>query len=140
MAAWLVKTEPNAYSYADLERDGTAEWDGVTNALAQRHLRSMREGDAGVVYHSGVDRAAIGLARVASEPYPDPTDAAGKRVWVDLRAERRLARAVSLAELRAEPSFAASPLVRMSRLSVLPLEPEQLATIERLGGGTGSMP
>ena len=138
MAAWLVKTEPNEYGYADLERDGTAEWDGVTNALAQRHLRAMREGDACVVYHSGGDRAAVGLARVARDPYPDPTDATGRRVWVDVRAERRLARPVALAELKADASFAGSPLVRMSRLSVLPLEPEQLATIERLGGDAGA--
>lgn len=132
MAAWLVKTEPNEYSYADLERDGTAEWDGVTNALAQRHLRAMRPGDAVVIYHSGAERAAIGVARVVRDPYPDPTDATGRRVWVDLRAERRLARSVSLAALKADPSFAGSPLVRMSRLSVLPLEPDQLAVIERL--------
>ena len=134
MSAWLVKTEPKEYSYADLERDGTAEWDGVTNALAQRHLRAMRPGDACVVYHSGGERAAVGVARVAREPYPDPTDAAGKRVWVDLRAERPLARSVALAELKADPAFAESPLVRMSRLSVMPLEPEQLAVVERLGG------
>lgn len=132
MPAWLVKTEPNEYSYADLERDGTAEWDGVTNALAQRHLRTMREGDVCVVYHSGGERAAVGLAQVVRDPYPDPTDPAGKRVWVDLRAERPLARPVSLAALKADSSFAESPLVRMSRLSVMPIEPGQLATIERL--------
>ena len=131
-AAWLVKTEPGEYSYADLARDGTAEWDGVTNALAQRHLRAMRSGDRCVVYHSGGERAAIGLARVAKDPYPDPTDPTGKRVWVDLRAERPLARPVPLAALKADPAFAHSPLVRMSRLSVMPLEPEQLALIERL--------
>ncbi len=136
MPAWLVKTEPNEYSYGDLERDGTAEWDGVANALAQRHLHAMRPGDACIVYHSGGERAAIGLASVASEPYPDPTDPSGKRVWVDLRAERRLGRPVTLTELRAEPTFASSPLIRMSRLSVLPLEPEQIATIERLAAST----
>ncbi|MDP8924954.1 MAG: EVE domain-containing protein [Chloroflexota bacterium] len=133
MAAWLVKTEPNEYSYADLERDGTAEWDGVTNALAQRHLRAMRPGDTCVVYHSGGERAVVGLASLAGEPYPDPTDPTGKRVWVDLRAEQRLARPIRLAELKADPTFAESPLVRMSRLSVMPLEPEQLSLIERLG-------
>ena len=134
MADWLVKTEPNEYSYADLERDGTAEWDGVANALAQRHLRAMRPGDACVVYHSGSERAVVGLASVAREPYPDPSDPAGKRVWVDLRAERRLARPVTLTELKAEAIFTESPLVRMSRLSVMPLESEQFALIERLGG------
>ena len=131
-AAWLVKTEPGEYSYADLERDGTAEWDGVTNALAQRHLRAMREGDVCVVYHSGSERAAVGLARVARAPYPDPTDPTGKRVWVDLRADRPLARPVPLSALKADATFAQSPLVRMARLSVMPLEPDQLALIERL--------
>lgn len=133
-SSWLVKTEPGEYSYADLAADGTAEWDGVTNALAQRHLRAMQLGDVCVVYHSGPERAAVGLARVARGPYHDPTDPSGKRVWVDLRAERRLTRAVPLAALKADPSFVGSPLVRMSRLSVLPLESEQLAALERLAG------
>jgi predicted RNA-binding protein with PUA-like domain len=133
MPAWLVKTEPHEYSYTDLERDGDAEWDGVTNATAQRNLRLMQVGDACVVYHSGDERAAIGLARIVREPYPDPTDPAGKRVWVDLRAERRFERVVSLATLKADAGFASSPLVRQSRLSVVPLEDAQLATIERLG-------
>ena len=131
-AAWLVKTEPSEYSYADLERDGTAEWDGVTNPLAQRHLRAMRPGDDCVVYHSGSKRADVGLARVARDPYPDPTDPAGRRVWVDLAAERPLARPAPLATLKADPAFAESPLVRMARLSVMPLEREQLTAIERL--------
>jgi predicted RNA-binding protein with PUA-like domain len=135
MPAWLVKTEPNEYSYADLERDGDSEWDGVTNALAQRHLREMQVGDAIVVYHSGGERAAVGLARVVRAPYPDPTDPAGKRVWVDLRAERRYQQAVSLATLKADAGFASSMLVRQSRLSVVPLDEAQYATIERLGGG-----
>src|SRR3712207_507945 len=133
MPAWLVKTEPGEYSFADLAAEGTAGWDGVTNALAQRHLRSMREGDTCVVYHSGGERAAVGLARVARGPYPDPTDPTGKRVWDDLRAERSLGRAVDLATMKADPAFAESRLVRMSRLSVMLLEPEQLAVIERLG-------
>jgi predicted RNA-binding protein with PUA-like domain len=134
MPAWLVKTEPNEYSYADLERDGDAEWDGVTNAQAQINLRSMQLGDPIVVYHSGGERAAVGLARVVKAPSPDPTDPAGKRVWVYLRAERPFRRAVPLAEMKAEPGFAASPLVRQSRLSVVPLDDAQLATIERLAG------
>src|SRR5689334_11111534 len=119
MPAWLVKTEPNEYSYDDLVRDGDAEWDGVTNAQAQINLRSMQAGDAIVMYHSGGERAAVGLARVVKAPYPDPTDPAGKRVWVDLRAERKLAQAVSLADLKGDPAFAGSPLVRQSRLSVV---------------------
>jgi len=135
MPAWLVKTEPQEYSYADLVRDGDAEWDGVTNAQAQINLRSMQVGDAIVVYHSGGERAAIGLARVVRGPEPDPTDPAGKRVWVYLRAERQLARPVSLAALKADPGFAGSPLIRQSRLSVVPLNDAQLATIEQLADG-----
>jgi predicted RNA-binding protein with PUA-like domain len=135
MPAWLVKTEPNEYSYDDLVRDGDAEWDGVTNAQAQINLRSMQVGDAIVVYHSGSERSAIGLARVVKAPYPDPTDPAGKRVWVELRAERRLDRAVPLAAMKADPGFEGSPLVRQSRLSVVPLNEAQLAIIQRLGAG-----
>jgi predicted RNA-binding protein with PUA-like domain len=135
MPGWLVKTEPNEYSYDDLERDGDAEWDGVTNAQAQINLRSMQVGDPIVVYYSGGVKAAVGLARVVKGPSPDPTDPAGKRVWVYLRAERRLGRTVSLAEMKADPGFAASPLVRQSRLSVVPLNDDQLATIERLANG-----
>lgn len=132
MAAWLLKTEPGEYSFADLERDGPAEWDGVKNAQAQIHLRGMQEGDTCIIYHSMSERAAVGVARVVRAPYPDPTDPAGKRVWVDLKAERRLAKAVTLAQLKAEPDFAQSPLIRISRLSVMPLTDVQLAIVERL--------
>ena len=134
MGAWLVKTEPGAYSYADLERDRTTHWDGVTNAQAQINLRAMAPGDTVVVYHSQADKAAVGLAQVVSAPYPDPTDPAGKRVWVDIQAQRPLTRPVTLTALKADPVFAASPLVRQSRLSVVALDDAQLAVIERLGG------
>jgi predicted RNA-binding protein with PUA-like domain len=135
MAAWLLKTEPGDYSFDDLVRDGTTHWDGVTNTTAQMHMRSMQVGDTVVVYHSQSDKAAIGLAEVVRGPYPDPTDPAGKRVWVDFQAERRLERPVTLAQLKAEPGFATSPLIRISRLSVMPLEDAQLTTIERLARG-----
>jgi predicted RNA-binding protein with PUA-like domain len=134
VGAWLVKTEPGAYSYTDLERDRTTHWDGVTNAQAQINLRAMAPGDTVVVYHSQTDKAAVGLAAVVSAPYLDPTDPGGKRVWVDIQAQRPLARPVTLTELKADPAFAASPLVRQSRLSVVPLDEAQLAAIERLGG------
>jgi predicted RNA-binding protein with PUA-like domain len=133
VGAWLVKTEPGAYSYADLQRDGTTHWDGVTNAQAQLNLRAMAPGDNVVVYHSQIDKAAVGLAAVVRAPYPDPTDPDGKRVWVDIEARRPLARPVTLAELKADPLFATSPLVRQSRLSVVRLDDAQLAAIERLG-------
>ena len=134
MTAWLLKTEPGAYSYEDLERDGTTHWDGVTNAMAQLNMRAMQVGDPVVIYHSQTDKAAIGLGQVVRAPYPDPTDERGKRVWVDVSAERRLTRPVTLTELKADPAFATSPLVRQSRLSVVRLEDEQLAVIERRAG------
>jgi predicted RNA-binding protein with PUA-like domain len=133
VTAWLVKTEPGTYSYADLERDQTTHWDGVTNAQAQLNLRAMAPGDTVVVYHSQTDKAAVGLAEVVTAPYPDPTDPDGKRVWVDIRADRPLGRLVSLAEMKADPTFATSPLVRQSRLSVVRLDDAQLAVIKRLG-------
>jgi predicted RNA-binding protein with PUA-like domain len=132
VTAWLVKTEPGEYSWDDLQRDRRTHWDGVTNAMAQLNMRAMQKGDTVVVYHSQTDKAAIGLAEVVKGPYPDPTDEAGKRVWVDVEARTALRRSVTLAELKAEPSFATSMLVRQSRLSVVRLDDEQLATIERL--------
>lgn len=135
MTAWLVKTEPGEYSYADLERDGRTHWDGVTNTQAQMNMRAMKKGDTVVVYHSQTDKAAIGLAEVVREPYPDPTDETGKRVWVDIQAVRRLPRPVTLAELKADRAFADSLLVRQSRLSVVRLDDEQRAAIERLAAG-----
>ena len=133
MTAWLVKTEPGTYSYADLERDGTTHWDGVTNAQAQLNLRAMALGDTVVVYHSQTDKAAVGLAEVVTGPYPDPTDPDGKRVWVDIRADRPLNRLVTLAQMKADPAFAMIPLVRQSRLSVVRLDDDQLAVIKRFG-------
>ena len=135
MTAWLVKTEPGAYSYDDLETDKSTHWDGVTNAQAQLNMRAMKVGDAVVVYHSQTNKAAVGLAKVVKGPYPDPTDETGRRVWVDIKAVKRLKQPVTLADLKADPWFATSPLVRQSRLSVVPLDASQLATIERLGSG-----
>jgi len=127
-----MKTEPGAYGWADLQREKRTHWDAVTNTTAQLNMRAMQKGDTVVVYHSQTDKAAIGLAEVVKGPYPDPTDEAGKRVWVDIRVRRPLARPVTLAELKAEPTFATSMLVRQSRLSVVRLDDDQLATIERL--------
>jgi predicted RNA-binding protein with PUA-like domain len=133
MSFWLLKSEPDEYSFADLARDGVAEWDGVTANPAQAQMRQMAAGDTCVIYHTGEERRAVGLARVERGPYPDPTDPAGKRVWVDLRATEPLAKPVSLATLRASPSFADSPLLRMSRLSVVPLTRTQYDDILNLG-------
>ena len=125
MSYWLLKTEPEEYSYADLARDGQAEWDGVTNPVAQRNMRAMQVGDECVIYHTGDERTAVGLAKVVRAGYPDPTDDAGKRVWVDLSPVRELERKTSLAAIKADPLFADSALVRQGRLSVVPLDDAQ---------------
>ncbi len=122
--SWLVKEEPTSYSFDNLLRDGATEWDGVHNALALRHLREMRPGDTVVIYHTGNERAAVGLAVVDGRPHPDPADDRGS--WsVRVRAVRPLANRVPLSRLSGEPAFAASPLVRIGRLSVLELTPAQ---------------
>ncbi|MHB8765848.1 MAG: EVE domain-containing protein [Deferrisomatales bacterium] len=130
---WLLKTEPSEYSYDDLARAGRGRWDGVRNAQAQGYLKAMAVGDRVAVYHTGRERAAVGLARVARPPYPDP--AAPGRWAVDLVAEGRLPRPVTLGALKAEPAFAGSPLVRQGRLSVVPLTEPQWDRVVELAGG-----
>ncbi len=134
MPFWLVKTEPSAYAFDDLRRDRKTRWDGVSNAQAQANLRAMREGDEVAVYHSG-EKAAVGLAKVAGGPSPDPGDPAGKRVAVDLAAGAPLAAPVPLEALRAEKAFQGSPLLRQGRLSVVPLTAAQWKALLRLGRG-----
>jgi predicted RNA-binding protein with PUA-like domain len=129
MAYWLVKTEPSSFSYADLERQRRVVWDGVKNSLALMHLRGMKKGDQAFIYHSGSDKAVVGIAAVASDPYADPRGGDPRFVVVDLVPSRRLARRVSLAAIKAEAEFAGFALVRMSRLSVMPVPP---AAWERL--------
>jgi predicted RNA-binding protein with PUA-like domain len=126
---WLLKTEPGEYSYADLERDQRAEWDGVTNPTAQKNMRSMKADDLCVIYHTGDEKQAVGLARVVREPYPDPSDGAGRLVLVDIAPAGALGRATTLAEIRQNPLFEQSPLTRIPRLSVVPLEPAQFEAL-----------
>jgi predicted RNA-binding protein with PUA-like domain len=133
MPCWLVKTEPSTYSFQDLRRDRKTRWDGVSSAQAQANLRAMREGDEVLVYHSG-EKAAVGLARVARDPYPDPGDPTGKRVAVDLGAGRALGIPVTLEVLREEKTFEGSPLLRQGRLSVVPITAAQWRVLLRLGG------
>jgi predicted RNA-binding protein with PUA-like domain len=118
---WLVKTDPDSYAFADLEREGTTRWEGVKNALARIHLRAMRTGDRVLVYETGGVKAVVGEAAVAKGAYPEPGAKDPKAVVVDLRAGRRFARPVAMAEARADPVLAACPLVKIGRLSVLPL-------------------
>ena len=136
-AAWLLKTEPGAYSYKDLVRDRRTVWDGITNPVALRNLRAMRAGDRVVIYHTGDEKRAVGSGRVAREAYPDPKHGDERRLVVDLEAGTALARPVTLAELKAEEVFAESPLARQGRLSVVPLTRAQLATLEALARGKG---
>ena len=116
---WLVKTEPSTYSFERLLEEKKARWDGVANALAQKNLRAMKKGDAVLVYHTGDVKAAVGLARVASDPYPDPADP--KFTVVDLEAVRALARPVKLAQVKSDAAFAEYALVRMPRLPGIPV-------------------
>ena len=134
MAAFLFKTEPSAYSYADLARDKRGVWDGVSNALALIHLRTVAKGDTVVIYHSGAEKAAVGLAVAASAPYPDPRLGDPRRVVVDLRPRRALATPVTLAVIRADPVLRTLELTRNARLSVMPVNAAQLQRLERLGG------
>ena len=123
MAFWLLKTEPGEFSWDDLERDGGTVWNGVTSAPALKHIRSIRNGDEAIVYHTGDERQAVGLARVTSDPYPDPAAGDPRLVVFDLVPVRRLARPVTLAEVKADPAFAGFTLVREPRLSVMPVPP-----------------
>lgn len=124
---WLLKTEPSDYSFEDLVREKTAAWDGVTNALARKHLRAMKKGDRLIVYHSGDAKAAVGRAAVAAAPRPDPADPKG--TVVDVKAGRALKRPVTLAEMKAAKVFAGSPLLVCGRLSVVPLTEAQYAFV-----------
>lgn len=124
MSYWLLKTEPSDYSYADLERDGRTVWDGVANNAALKHMRAVREGDEALVYHTGKERRAVGVARVVSDPYPDPQADDERLVVFDIEPLRELATPAPLAEIKQDPDFATFDLVRIPRLSVMPVPPK----------------
>lgn len=128
---WLLKTEPSEYAYDDLEKAGHATWDGVTNPVALRNLRLVKKGDRAILYHTGDEKAAVGIARVTRAAYPDPKAGDPKRVVVDLEPLARLPKPVSLALIKSLAVFAESPLVRQGRLSVVPLSAAQWAALER---------
>jgi len=132
MAQWLVKEEPEHYSYDELERDRKTVWAGVKNPLAQKHLRTIRKGDRIFYYHTGKQKAVVAIAKALGDAYPDPKDAAGKLFVVDVAPEKKLARPVTLAEIKADASFASFPLVRMSRLSVMPVTDAEWSRIEKM--------
>lgn len=134
MAYWVLKTDADVYPFDQLERERRAVWDGVTNALALKHIRSMAPGDGALIYHSNVGKELVGLARITSAPYPDPKRSDPRLVVVDLEADRPLPRRVPLADIKADPTFAELPLVRMSRLSVIPVPPEQWKKLLSMAG------
>jgi predicted RNA-binding protein with PUA-like domain len=134
VANWLVKEEPEHYSYDALVREGQTVWAGVRNPLAQKHLRSIRKGDRIFYYHTGKEKSVVAIAKAASDAYVDPKDKEGKLSVVDVVPDRKLARPVTLAEIKADASFADFPLVRMSRLSVMPVTDAEWKRIEKLGG------
>jgi len=126
---WLLKTEPGAYSYADLERERRAVWDGVKNPVALRNLRAMKRGERAIVYHTGDEKAAVGVAEIVREAYPDPKASDERLLVVELAARRRLEPPVTLAQIKASALFKDSPLVRQGRLSVVPLTAAQWKTL-----------
>lgn len=128
---WLVKEEPTSYSFAAFVRDGRVTWSGVRNPLAQRHLRAIRRGDRVLYYHTGREKAVVGVARALGNARNDPADPTGRLAVVDLAPVERLPRPVPLATLRTLAPFADHPLVRMPRLSVMPVSAPQWRAIEK---------
>lgn len=131
---WLLKTEPTTYSFDRLVKEGEAVWDGVRNNLALKYLREMKAGDQLLIYHSGADKAVVGQAKVLKAAYPDPKENDPKIVVVDLAPTGKLPKPVPLAAVKAEASLADLPLVRMPRLSVMPIPPDAWKKILGMAG------
>lgn len=131
---WLVKEEPTSYSFDDLLRDGRTVWSGVRNPLAQKHIRSMSKGERVFFYQTGNVKAVVGIAKTAAGPYVDPADKTGKLHAIDLVPVKKLKSPVTLAAVKADKAFATFPLVRISRLSVMPVTDEEWARIVSMAG------
>ncbi len=129
---WLFKEEPTHYSYDDLAKDKKTSWSGVRNPLAQKHLRSVRKGDLVFYYHTGDEKAIVGVMKATGDAYPDPADKSGKLYAVDVAPVEKLGRPVTLAEIKADRRFAEFPLTRISRLSVMPVSATEWKLIEQL--------
>lgn len=132
---FLVKEEPENYSFDAFVTDGGTRWSGVKNPLAQKHLRSIKKGDEVFYYHTGKEKAVVGIAKATGNAYPDPADKTGKAHVVDLVPVRKLLRAVTLADIKADKRFADFALVRMSRLSVMPVTDQQAKWILAMSKG-----
>ena len=137
---WLLKSDPEAYSFADLERDGQTCWDGISNNLALKHLRTVRRGDQALIYHSGTERAVVGAASVTSDAYPDPKQGDKRQVVIDLKAGRRLPKPVTLDEMRQNVALKDFDLVRLPRLSVVPVSDEHWKILMNLAGAPAGKP
>jgi predicted RNA-binding protein with PUA-like domain len=131
---WLIKEEPTHYSFDDLLRDGRTVWSGVRNPVAQKHLQSMKKGDLIFFYHTGDVKAVVGIAKAGGAPYPDPADKTGKFHAVDVMPVKKLKSPVTLAAVKADKAFASFPLVRISRLSVMPVTDDEWNRIEQMAG------
>jgi predicted RNA-binding protein with PUA-like domain len=129
---WLFKEEPSSYSFDALLKDKRTVWSGVRNPLAQKHLHAVKRGDRIWYYHTGNERAIVGVAKALGDAYPDPNDKTGRHAVVEVGPVKKLPRSVTLAEIKAEPAFKTFPLVRLARLSVMPVTDEEWARIERM--------
>jgi predicted RNA-binding protein with PUA-like domain len=134
VAQFLVKTEPSSYSFDDLKRDKRTVWDGVSNPVALKHLATIRKGDTVVVYHTGDEKQAVGLATAASDAYPDPRLGDPRRMVVDLAVGKALPKPVTLAQVKADAVLKANDLARLPRLSVIPFTDAQFQRLMRLAG------
>ncbi len=132
---WLLKSEPDDYSFEDLEREGRATWDGVKNNLALKYIRQVESGDEAFFYHTGKQRAVVGIARIETEAYADPNAKDGRLMVFDVRAGRRLARPVTLESIKSSKKFGDWELVRMPRLSVMPVPNEIWSRIIAMSRG-----
>lgn len=128
---WLFKEEPTHYSFDELVKDGNTRWDGVENNAALKYLRSVKKGDEILFYHTGNEKQVVGLMKAGSDAYPDPGDKEGKLTVVDVRPVRKLRRPVTLAEMKVSPKFAGFVLLRVPRLSVMPVSEEFWSEIMR---------
>lgn len=135
---WLFKQEPDEYSFADLQRDGAVWWDGVTNALARKHLRNVKVGDRVLFYHTGKQKAIVGEMKVVAGPKADPDSDDPKAVVVQVKPVKSWPQSVTLEDIKNNPLFADWELVRISRLSIMPVAPELWAELERMGQTPGT--
>ena len=132
MKYWLLKTDADTYSFDDLVRDGGTDWDGVRNYQARNNLRLMMPGDLAFIYHSVTDKAIVGIAEIVSEYFPDPTDIEGKWAAVKIKPLRKLANIITLDQIKLIPQLSELPLIKQSRLSVMPISDEEFELINKL--------